>query len=122
MNIKLAAFLLITSVGFAQTATYPLEDSGKYETYITRDGKSITVGDEIEIGMPYATTQFVYITQGNEPIAARLAGNFVKITKLMSYGKDKTGYKMYALFKGYGLIAVFIDIEMALKTGEIIIE
>lgn len=39
--------------------------------------------------------------------------------KLKTYGTKKTGFKMYAHFKGYGLLPVLIDYDTALELGEI---
>jgi len=41
------------------------------------------------------------------------------VDKLKTYGTKKSGYKLYAHFKGYGLIPVLIDYDTALEVGEI---
>lgn len=122
MNKIAFILLFISSFMSAQTATYPVEKEGKFKTYISRDNIEFSVGQKLEIGLPYAGNQYTFITQGNVPAGAVITGNTVKISKLKAVGNKDTGYKMYAQFKGYGLLPVDIDIESALKTGEIIIE
>ena len=41
------------------------------------------------------------------------------IEKLKTYGTRSSGFKIYAHFKGYGLLPVLIDYETALELGEI---
>ncbi|WP_076456656.1 hypothetical protein [Zobellia uliginosa] len=48
-----------------------------------------------------------------------MAGKPIVIDKLKTYGNKKSRYKMYAQFKGYGLLPVLIDYETALELGEI---
>jgi hypothetical protein len=52
-------------------------------------------------------------------VAARLSNTKVVIAKIKAIGNNIRGYKIYALFKGYGA-AVYIDYEAALETREII--
>lgn len=122
--MKKFTFIVLTLfVNFvhAQTASFgQLTEKGKYETYITSTGDTLNVGDTLKIGQPTAQTNFAYITQGSEYAASRLAGAVVEITELSSFGKKKQGFKMFAGFKGYGLLPVYVDYEAANKAGEII--
>lgn len=112
--------LFTTLFSFSQSSNYPPE-SGTYETYTTKKGQTISVGDHIELGLPYAGTHFIFISQDNTYVRSRLAGDVVEITKLEAATNNKKSYKMQAYFKGYGVLPVIIDIENALKTEEIIL-
>lgn len=92
--------------------------NGKYSSYITRKGNTISVGDVITIGTPSTPDGFLWISQGGQQTANFLAGVDVEITKIRTY-KGRFAGKAYLEFKGYGLLPVSIDYEIALKTGEI---
>jgi hypothetical protein len=92
---------------------------GSFKQYITKSNDTLKVGDKITFGLPTNGNQYIYITQGNVPAAAKINGDTVTIHKLKSIGNKTKGYKMYALIKGYGLLPVFVDIEAAIKTEEI---
>lgn len=117
---KLILFLLFTTSIFSQTADYKnLKSKGSFETYITKSGKILKVKDTIQIGLPSAGKEFVFITQGNVGAAAFLARKKVIITSIKSIGNSNTGYKIYLLFKGFGILPVYIDYENAIDVGEI---
>lgn len=107
--------LFISAIGFAQQPT----KKGTHKQYITKTNDTIRVGDTISIGLPYNGNEFMFITQGNARTSSHISGDEVVITKLESLKANKTNFKMYALFKGYGLIPVHVDLENAIKTGEI---
>ncbi|WP_188464402.1 hypothetical protein [Bizionia arctica] len=113
-------FFLVSAFSYSQTATYPPEP-GRYETYQTKEEQTISIGDKVEIGIPYGGKEFIFISQGNEYVKSRLAGDIVEIIKLEALSNNKTSYKMQAYFKGYGLLPVVIDLENALKVKEIIL-
>lgn len=115
--------LCIVNISYSQVAEYNnLDKKADYKTYITKSKDTITVGSVLTIGLPYNQQQFTFITQGNQPTASFLAGNTIKITKLRALGNKTKGYKIYAYFKGYGMLPVIIDVESALLAKEIVLE
>lgn len=119
---KITFLLFILSITVSsQTATYPVTKEGKYKTYISRDSLVFNVGDKLEIDLPYNVDRYMFISQGQVPAGTAITGATVEIKKLISIGDDKKGYKMWAQFKGYGLLPVDIDIENALRVNEIIL-
>ena len=113
--------LLVTLTCSSQIAEYgKLTDNLKYDSYISKTGDKIIVGDTLIIGKASGEFGFIYITQGGERVVSSLAGNKVKITQIKSFGTIKAGYKLWVQFKGYGLVPVFIDYDNAIETGEII--
>ncbi|WP_035647390.1 hypothetical protein [Flavobacterium sp. ASV13] len=118
--MKNLLFTLILTASFcnAQTAIYnKTKSTGNFKEYQSKNGSILKVGDSITIGYPLGK-EFTFLTQGNQPVAAFLSNKKVAISNLKSVGSNTRGYKMYALFKGYGL-PVYIDYESALETGEI---
>lgn len=117
----LTIFLLFTiSIGYSQTAKYGnLTKKAEYENYQTKNGFEIKVGDTLKLGVPTSDLGFTYISQNGQRVSNTLAGKDVVIDKLKTYGNKRNGFKMYAHFKGYGLLPVLIDYETALELGEI---
>ena len=111
--------IISCSILFSQTATYPISKKGDYQTYISKDKIEFKIGQKIAIGLPFRNTEFLFLTQNNLNVTGRISGSQVTITQLKSDGKEKTGFKMYAYFKGFGIAPVIVDIEQALKTNEI---
>lgn len=115
---KIILFLLFSISSFGQKAIYnKIEKSGNFTEYQTKEGAVIKISDTITIGYPLGQT-FTFITQGNTPTVASLSNNKVVVSKIKSAGNATRGYKIYLLFKGYG-ISCYIDYEAALETGEI---
>ena len=120
--IKIILFFLLPVALISQnTISYQNLTPGTYNSYISKDLIPITVGDVIEIGLPGNGDLFRFITQGNTPAASHITGATVTISKLKVIGTAATGYRMFAYFKGFGLLPVIINIDAALKTEEIII-
>ena len=71
------------------------------------------------IGIPTSDLGFTYISQGGQRVSNTLSDKKVVIDQLKTYGSKKQGFKMYAQFKGYGLVPVLIDYDTAIETGEI---
>lgn len=84
------------------------------QTYVTKEGDTLTVGQPITLGIPTGAEGFRFLTQGNQPVANWLAGTEVTIHKF-----KKVRGKTYVLFKGYGLLPIYIDYEIARQTGEV---
>lgn len=122
------AFLLIINLLFSincmaqdQVAEYgKVTGNGFYTAYVSKTGDIIHEGDTLVIGKPGGEFGFFYITQGGQRVQNWLSSKKVVITQIKSYGTKKRGYTLWAQFKGYGLIPVFIDYDNALQTGEII--
>lgn len=122
MNKFYILFLLLGYTINAQIVNYPISKEGNYESYISKDSILFKVGDKLTIGLPKNGDKYLFISQGGTPAGTVLTGNEVIISKLKVVGNKKRGYRMFAQFKGYGLIPVDIDIENALKVDEIEIE
>lgn len=105
----------------AQTCQFPVNQKGNFKTYISKENIEFTVGQKIEIDLPYSGNIYNFITQGSQPAGTVITGAVVEITKLKAIGNKSIGYKMFAQFKGFGALPVDIDIENALKVGEIVI-
>ncbi|WP_369616949.1 hypothetical protein [Flavobacterium sp. CFS9] len=120
MKNLLLTMILTTVFCNAQTAQYNKIDSeSSFKEYMSKAGNTIKVGDTLNIGYPRAGDRFMFITQGNEPTGTVIANAKVVITKIKTIGNKNRGYKTYLLFKGYGMIPVYIDYESAFETGEL---
>lgn len=117
--ILIFSFVLFGLASVGQVAKSGSVGPGKFTEYQAQGGAVVAVNDTIKLGLPSGPDGFRFITQGGQPVAARLNGAAVVVNDLKPVGNKKTGYKMYATFKGYGLVACFIDIDAAIKTNEI---
>ena len=118
-NITLFILLNI-SISYAQTTEYgKLNTKSEYQTYITKTKDTLKVGDPLTIGIPTSDLGFTYISQNGQRVSNTLSNKEVIVDKLKTYGTKNSGYKMYAHFKGYGLLPVLIDYETAIELGEI---
>ncbi len=116
----LILLILSISISYSQTAEYgKLTKKSEYKMYITKHGDTLKAGENLTIGIPTSDLGFTYISQGGQRVSNTLADKKVIIDKLKTYGTKKNGYKIYAQFKGYGLIPVLIDYDTALEVGEI---
>jgi hypothetical protein len=112
-------FLFIGFAGLSQKAVFnKIDHAGTFTEYQTKSGGVLKINDTITIGYPLGK-EFTFLTQGDLNVAARLSNTKVVIAKIKAIGNNIRGYKIYALFKGYGA-AVYIDYEAALETREII--
>lgn len=119
-TILLFTIILFVVQANGQTAEFgKIAEQSTYAKYITKAGDTLSVGEHLIIGKPTADLGFTYISQGGQRVASHLSGKDVVITQLRSYGTKKSGYKLYACFKGYGLLPVLIDYDNALETGEV---
>lgn len=119
---KILLLLLIAncSLGYSQIAEFGnLLNKSTYNEYLSRSGDTIKIGDTLIIGIPTSDLGFTYISQGGQRVSNTLAGKSIVIDQLKTYGTKSQGFKMYAQFKGYGLVPVLIDYDTALETGEI---
>ncbi len=121
MKLLTMFLLAIVSMGYSQSAKYgELTKKSEYDYCQSKNGYEIKVGDTIVLGVPTSDLGFTYISQNGQRVSNSLAGNTILIDKLRTYGTKKSGYKIYAYFKGYGLLPVLIDYETALELGEIL--
>ena len=117
----LLTFLIVALFGMAQRAEFgKITGSGNFDSYLSKTGDVIHVGDTLTIGKPTGEFSFVFITQNQERIVNSMMGKSVAISQIKSYGGKKWGLKVWILFKGFGLLPVVIDYENALEVGEII--
>lgn len=119
--MKLSFLLfLITFVSYSQKAIYnKIETQQDFTEYQTKENNNLKIGDTLIIGYPMSGNAFTFITQGGQMTSPILANSKVIIHKIKTIGNTKRGYKTYLLFKGYGLIPIYIDYEAALETGEL---
>jgi hypothetical protein len=121
-TIFITLIYLLSLTAIAQSAIFPPSAPGKFNSYTSKSGKKINIGDQIELGLPYASTSFVFINQNRIGIVANLSGSIVTIEEIEVTGDKKKGYKAYAKFKGYGVLPVYINLEPAINSQEIIID
>lgn len=115
---KIILLLLISFSGFSQKIIYnKVKTSGNFTEYQDKNGNILKIGDTITIGYP-KLNNFMFITQGNTPVAAFMANKKVVVSKIKSIGTKKIGYKVYMLFGGYGF-SCYVNYEAALETEEI---
>ena len=120
MKILTLILTLTLSISFAQTAEFgKLIKKSNYDIYLTKNGDELKIGDTLTIGIPSSDLGFTYISQSGQRVSSMLSEKKIIIDKLKTYGNKTNGYKMYAQFKGYGLIPVIIDYETAFELGEI---
>jgi len=107
-------------MSYSQIAEYgKLTKKARYQIYLTKTGDTLKVGDTLTIGIPTSDEGFTYISQGGQRVSNTLSDKKVVVDKLKTYGNKNNGYKIYAHFKGYGLLPVLIDYDTALELGEI---
>lgn len=105
----------------AQVAEYgKITGNGIYDSYITKSGDQIYVGDTLVLGKPSGTQRFMYLQQGGEYCAPWISDKKVAITQIRSYGNKNRGYTLFIQFKGFGLVPVFMQYDSALESGEVI--
>lgn len=95
-------------------------EEGNLEYYMSKSGHNFKPGDLLQIGLPFTNT-FVFITQGNVGVNSNLSNILVKIESIKAVKLSNGFIKIYALFKGFGVVPIYIDIESAIQTKEIII-
>ena len=119
--MKLTYLFLISIIYcFSQKAEFnKLNEKGNYKEYITKNNDILKLGDTLIIGVPTSELGFTYISQGGQKVSNTLSEKKIVIDKLKIFGAERNGFKMYAQFKGYGLIPVLIDYETAFELGEI---
>lgn len=120
-NHLIILLLFTLTVSSQKTIKYGNVPSGKarYDTYITKKGDTISTGQTIKIGLPSSDNGFNHITQGGQKGAVFLSDREVEIYRIRTYKDKRFEKRAYIQFKGYGMLPVDIDYELALKTGEI---
>lgn len=115
------SFVILANYSYGQVAKYgEVKENGFYNTYIAKDGSSVSVGDTIKLGQPSGNDHFLFIQQGQQYVAPWLADKDVVVTQIKSYGNKNRGYTLFVQFKGYGLVPVFIQYDNALEAGEVL--
>jgi hypothetical protein len=116
MKKYLLIIVLFFSIkSLSQTIKYNTKiENGFYDEYISKDNFSIKIGDTILIKFPRIGNNYNFITQGNTASGMILVNQKVIIHKIKSYNNN-----VFLLFKGYGLLPVFIQYENAIESKEI---
>lgn len=91
----------------------------RFDLYITKSGDTLSVGDNITIGMPSSDNGFNFITQGGVKSAVFLSDRTIEIYRIRTFRDKRFAKRAFVQFKGYGMLPVDIDYELALKRGEI---
>lgn len=113
-SIILSLFIF-TNLCFCQTIKFSSKnENGFFKEYIAKNGNSIKVGDTILIKFPKIGNNYTFITQANTSAGVILANKKVIVSKIKSYNDT-----VFLLFKGFGLLPVFIEFENAVETKEI---
>lgn len=131
--IMMGLFTLVATISFGQdTLTYEGVNSseqrisGKFDTYVAKDGGIYSVGDTINVGMPSGTNgKFVHLQKvdlaGTVYVVGGEAVNTHIILKNIRVGGTKrSGWKVSFQTKGMTFVDnYFLYIEDAITTGEI---
>jgi hypothetical protein len=121
-TIIITLIILFSINAMSQTTSFPPTEPGAFKSYTSKSGKKINIGDQIELGLPFAGINFVFINQNRIGVVANLSGSIVTIEEIEVTGDKKKGYKAFAKFKGYGSLPVYINIEPAINSKEIVID
>lgn len=121
-KLLLIITLLISATSFAQTAKYNnlRKNNESFKDYLSKNGDIIKVGDSLTLGKAMDPDGFRFISQGGGRMHPTHGGKQIAISKIKSYGKEKSGFTIWIEFKGFGWIPVDVDYENALEAGEII--
>ena len=98
------------------------EQKGYRNSYLASDGAIYKIGDKIKIGLPSSNcnSTFTFIKLSNNNVmTSDYSGQEVKISNILVFGDDKTGYSVFVYTKGY-VGEYEIQFESALKTKEVI--
>lgn len=118
--MKFILILLLPAICLSQTIKYnKIDKEGTYQEYISKNNQSIKIGDTININYPSTPDKFIYITQGNQYTGTVLNNTKIVVYKIKTIGNKNRGYKTFLLFKGFGLLPIFIEYESALDKNEI---
>lgn len=122
--MKFIYIFLLTSLScLSQEISFSAKmNPGDYSTYFSKENIIIKENQQILLGFPSNGNKYTYIVQGDQPIDARLNSIYVTIDKIKIVKLQNNASKAYAIFKGFGLVPVYIDIEAALYFKEIIIQ
>ena len=124
MKKLLLVLLLVPLVSFGQAFKFGevQKKNSKGNTYISKSGKTLKIGDKLTIGKPIDDSKdtFSYITQAGVQVVRSLENNEIEVFRFQTFKQAAFSGKVYVAFKGYGLIPVLIDYESALESGEII--
>jgi hypothetical protein len=113
--MKYIFFLLVFNIAFSQEAKFNvINKQGSFSSYLSSDNRQIKIGDTLQIKYPSNGNEFVYITQGNMRASTILVNRKIVVSNIKSINE-----KIYILFKGFGLLPLYIDFEAALETKEI---
>src|SRR5690606_3293522 len=100
MKKTLLLLLLIPALVFGQKAEFDnIFERNNYGEYLSKNGDVLKIGDTLQIGIATGIDQFTYISQGEDlNMHPTHSGKKVKITKIFSSGRKKSGYKIFISF------------------------
>lgn len=130
-SIGVAVFLLVSTLGFSQILTQETLNSGrrpvgKFNSYITKTGDEIKVGDTLKIGQPSGVNgKFVYFQKIDimgqyYVVGAEATSTNAIIKSIRVSGTNRSGFK--AAIQTKGLTAIdnyFLNYEDAVLSGEL---
>ncbi len=130
-NLVILMLVIAGLNSFAQTIKYSElsgnKPKGDFQTYISKDGESYSVGDTISIGTPSGTnSEFIYITTfgimsavfNSTTLGSSGTGSMNVIKKFQIGGSKSTGWKVI-LVAGKNTGGLSIVLENAIASGEI---
>lgn len=116
--MKTSLLFLLLVISFAATAQ-------KIDTpYHCNDGRIIRVGDTLNLGsgtLPSGDFKYIYLLGNTEqvPLSADYSGLHFTVKYFLRKGNKNMGYKTLAVVSKNAFTYFGIDIEQALKAGEI---
>ncbi|CAN0604589.1 unnamed protein product, partial [Ectocarpus sp. 12 AP-2014] len=96
------------------------EKEGRYGSYLTQNGRLISLNDTLTVGMPSGPDGFRYITARWVNASNIISGRKVTVNHIRTFKRNRLKGKVFLQFKAYGLAPFFIDYEMAFTSGEIL--
>jgi len=118
-KLLLIVFILLCVIKLnAQQAEYDKFDGDRekiYDSYISKSGDKLQVGDTLIIGTASGSTVFRFLQQGGKLCSPTIAGRKIIITQIRTYK-----HNLFFQFKGFGWLPCFITYEPAITAKEII--
>ena len=114
------------SVSFQEVDGATTKPKGKFDSYVSKDSTTYSVGDKITIGQPSgANGKFVYLQEMTVMgdmlvVGAKSANTKTEIKKIKVTGTKRSGFKVNIQSKGMtGVSNYFFPLEDAISAGEI---
>ena len=122
-SLILSMMLLNTAI-YSQIAEYgkiPRPNSFKddYTAYITKSHDTLRIGDTLIFGKATGIT-YMHITQDGRGVSPSFAGRKVVVHNLHAFKQKLWQGLIFVNVKGFGMVPVYINYEIAFETGEIL--